>query len=315
MSKAKTRIEETTVINLVRENFNAKSSNFEFLKGGEVSQAFSFQVDSNTYVVKIRKPRRNKDPFEKEMIAFEHIQSQNKQIPVPNILKRGALFEGSTKLLYCISEHIPGDFIHQFPKEKHEKVDSSLIKVLYSIHSINISKTEGYGNWDITKKAPFDSWKDYILDLVQGETRTWKKITLENDYDIEPLEQACKKVEELLDYCSEKRYLVHADYGYDNALADENGNITGVFDWEDSVFGDFVYDIAWLDFWAFRSEKNYETIYKKLYKNSELLDFTNFDERIKCYKLAIGVTALSFFIDSDQKEKYLSTKKLVLDLL
>ncbi|MCG3219286.1 MAG: aminoglycoside phosphotransferase family protein, partial [Candidatus Heimdallarchaeota archaeon] len=245
MSDAKTRIEQSTVINLVRENFNPRSSNFIFLKGGEVSQAFSFQIDDETYVVKIRKPRRNTDPFEKEMIAIEHVKSQKAQIPVPNLIKRGELFEGDAKLFYCISEHISGNFIHTYPENKHDKVDSSLIKVLYNIHTTNISKTEGYGNWDRTKKARFGSWKDYIIELVQGETRTWKNLTSESDYGIEPLEQASKKVEELLHYCSEKRCLVHADYGYDNVLADDDGNITGVFDWEHSVFGDFVYDIAW----------------------------------------------------------------------
>ncbi|GAH32371.1 unnamed protein product, partial [marine sediment metagenome] len=74
---------------------------------------------------------------------------------------------------------------------------------------------------------------------------------------------------------------------------------------------DFVYDIAWLDFWKNREEGTYEKLYRNVDQNLCPLDFSYYDERIRCYKLFIGIMASSFFIDSNQKESFLSTKEIV----
>ena len=46
-----------------------------------------------------------------------------------------------------------------------------------------------------------------------------------------------------------KPYLLHGDYGFDNVLVDQ-GKISGVLDWANAKYGDFLYDVAWLDFWS-----------------------------------------------------------------
>ena len=112
-------------------------------------------------------------------------------------------------------------------------------------------------------------------------------------------------------YCSEERYLLHADCGFDNVLSDGK-KITGVIDWENSMYGDHLYDIAWLSFWW--PEIGYEPMYLEYSKNKGT-DIEHFSERILCYKLCLGLNALIFFAYSDQKDKYEYTKGVLGKLL
>lgn len=319
MSKVKTKITFDAVKNILEKNFTVNISNLEFLKGGEISQAFSFEDENQSYIVKIRKVRKihaKREPFQKEINAFKYITSRDSTIPIPKVLKKGFfLEENGDKYIYCISEKADGSFTHNFPEEKQPLVDMSLVKMLFKIHNINISTTSNYGHWKDFDKADFSSWKDFILEQIKKSDTFIKEAIKSSIFNMDFLEQATLRIKELLPFCTNKRYIVHADYGFDNTLADENGNITAIFDWEHSIFGDFVYDIAWLDFWEFKKEGLYAKLYRKVNQKTSNLDYTNFNERLLCYKLFIGIEAVSFFIDSEQKDNLLETLKTIQFLL
>ena len=278
VSKVKTRIGLNEVKQFLVENFSEKSNNLEPLKGGEVSQAFSFEDQKQSYIIKIRKIRKihaKRKPFEKELNAYKSITSRDKSIPIPKIIQKGVyLEEEGEKYIYCITEKAGGSFVHLFPQEKQRLVDVLLIKMLYKIHSIDISTTSNYGHWEHFDKGNYSSWKEFILGEIE-EPNPFIEEARKGGEEVDFLDQAMRRIRELLSFCTEKRYLVHADYGHDNTLADEAGNITAVFDWEHSLFGDFVYDIAWLDFWRFREEGAYAKIYQELYQNAKNVDFAN----------------------------------------
>ncbi len=319
MSSLKTQIELAEVEEFLRKNVSADIENVEMLKGGEISQAFSIEDNSKSYIIKIRRVRkrfRKKDPFGKEISVAEILKKQDIQVPIPNIIKYGIFKEvESEKFIFCIVEKASGKFVHLFPKEKFSLIDRSLIDVLYQIHSVDISSTKGYGNWNKLNEAPLGSMRDHILDVIERQKIYTNNKFSEGIFEIDLYLQGSTRIKELVKFCSTKRYLVHADYGYDNVLADEDGNITAVYDWEHSLFGDFVYDIAWLDFWRFRDENTYSQLYYEKYKDSNKIDFKNYKERLLCYKLYIGMTAAGFFSESNQKDKYLEAKQLILELL
>jgi hypothetical protein len=57
--------------------------------------------------------------------------------------------------------------------------------------------------------------------------------------------------EAMLGLCAEgstERVLLHGDLGFTNLLADERG-ITAVLDWANAMYGDPLYDLAWLSYW------------------------------------------------------------------
>ncbi|MFW9851545.1 MAG: fructosamine kinase family protein [Candidatus Thorarchaeota archaeon] len=319
MSKAKTSIEIGDVKLFLIRNFSSQIKNLEFLKGGEFSQAFSFDSVKGSFVIKLRNRRiigTKKNPFEKEILAYKNVKLRDDTIPIPNIVSNGTFSgEKRSKIIYCIVEKAHGNFVHLFPPEKHELVDLNLIDVLHRIHSIDISNTKGYGNWFSFQEARFNSMSEHIIDVIEKQRIYTNKRYSTGIFEKNLYIKGVKRIEELVQNCSKYRYLIHGDYGYDNVLADVNCNISSVFDWEHSLFGDFVYDIAWLDFWQFRKENHYANLYKKMFEDDKNLDFKNYEERLLCYKLYIGMTAAGFFSESNQKEKYNEAKERILELL
>ncbi len=319
MSKAKTSIEIGDVRQFLTENFSSEIKNLEFLKGGELSQVFSFDDEKGSYVIKIRKTKASttgKNPFQKELLAYEYVKSRDNTIPIPNIVEKGIFgFEKKRRILYCIVEKATGVNSHLFPQERSEKADDNLARMLHNIHSIEISKTRGYGNWSNLQEAKLDSMSEHILDVIEGLRIYTNKRFSTGIFEKDLYIKGSKRIQELVQFCSKHRYLVHGDYGYDNVLVDINGDISAVFDWEHSLFGDFAYDIAWLDFWQIREENHYAKLYKKMFEDDKKIDFENYDYRLLCYKIFIGMTAAGFFSNSNQVEKYLEAKKRILELL
>ena len=105
-------------------------------------------------------------------------------------------------------------------------------------------------------------------------------------------------------------YLIHADYGGNNLMSDGK-KITGVLDFGNSSYGDFLYDVAWLDFWW--NELDYKKEFYNYYAKKGV-DLTDFEERILCYQLHMGLGILGFFIMSEQKDKYDYAKKRIFGL-
>ena len=74
----------------------ADIKNIEILKGGEISQAFSFDDKTASFVIKVRKVRRRfrkKDPFGKEIIISKIVEKNNIQIPIPKVIQHGIFKE------------------------------------------------------------------------------------------------------------------------------------------------------------------------------------------------------------------------------
>lgn len=294
MSTVKTQINSEEVIAFLKKYFDPGVQVIEFLKGGELSQAFAFSASKGDFVIRINK---DKYTFEKDEYAFEHFAGIN--IPVPKILEIGQFNE---KLFYAISKRALGKTFDLLDKETTLKLLPKLIETLDKIHATKI-ETGKYGYWDSFGKANIDSWKEFILHRDDEFVSSRPE-----DNFIKRLHQLISDLEK---YLPEERYLVHGDFGFNNLVTDGE-IITGVLDWGESVYGDFIYDVAWLSFWP--SEVNFAEIFREHYKNkSQGVKF--FEERLRCYELQIGLGSLGFFAKSEQKDDYEWTKDKLLAMI
>ena len=106
-----------------------------------------------------------------------------------------------------------------------------------------------------------------------------------------PFDAGMARLFELADACPDERFVVHADLINRNVLV-ESGRINAVFDWGCSFYGDFLYDLAWIEFWApwhpsiaatdIRAEarRHYASIG---------LEVDDLDARMRCYLIHIGL--------------------------
>lgn len=306
MSTHKTFIEEEIIVSFLNETFPKGISNFEVIKGGQGSQAFGFSVLDDNYIIRINK--NSSEGFEKDRYAFTHFSSPT--LPIPEVYKIGILNNG---LHFCISKRAPGKILDMYTDEEKKTLAPELFAILDAIHAVDISNVKGYGEWDSNGQAREKSWNEHLLTpdyrvvRSDGGPGLFETSFLEKDFS----DKVSDKVAGLVQYCPRDRFLLHSDCGFDNILSDGK-KITGVIDWENSMYGDFLFDIAWLSFWW--SEIGYESMYKKYAKDKDRR-IEHFNERMLCYKLNIGLGAMIFFAYSDQKDMYDYTKGIVEKLL
>lgn len=306
MSTHKTTADQSLILSFLEDTFSKEVSNFEVISGGEGSQAYSFDVNDEEYIIRINKHQTL--GFRKDEFVFNHYASL--AIPIPKIHKIGKI---NSDLRFCISERVKGKVLGSFSLQELEILRPSIFEVLDAIHATDISETKGYGKWDADGKGEAENWKDYLLTVdkyAKGEAggpSLFETTFLEKDFwDI-----AYSRLSELTVFCPEERFLVHSDYGSNNVLSDGH-KITGVIDWESSRYGDFLYDVAWLSFWS--KTLDFQNLYIEHIEKKNI-KIENFHERILCYKLYIGLGSMSFFAYSGQKDKYDSIKQRTLNLL
>ncbi|MEN9647687.1 MAG: hypothetical protein RLY57_491 [Candidatus Parcubacteria bacterium] len=306
VSTHKTKIEQAVVEAFLNEHLNVQISNLEYIAGGEGAQAFSFSTEEGSFVIRVSKHGR--EAFYKDQYAFEHFASRG--IPIPRIIEIGHLDD---MYFFAISEKVEGETLDKVPKEKVPQLFHQMFTILDSLHAADISDTQGYGKWNKDSIAQYESWEAFILDVDkyakggEGKPSFFETTFLEKDL----WDETYNKVKELLKYCPGERYLIHGDYGFNNMLSDGK-RITGVIDWAESMYGDFLYDIAWLSFWS--HDIDYEELAREHYQSIGK-DVPNLKERILCYKLQISLGASSFYAYSNQEEKYKYIKERVKTLL
>lgn len=289
MSTAKTKIDDNTVLSFIRENFATRITDLSRIEGGEGSQAFSFLSEKGAFVVRVHTNDRG---FQKDKYAYEHFNSTEVPIPMTELIDR---FNDS--LVVSISRLVPGFTLDKFAEE--EWVLPQLFKTMDYVHAVDISKSVGFGEWSEHGDAPRRSWREYLEHFEEN----FQKLDVEKlglYLSREVIDTVLASFSTLVVYCPEIRCLVHGDMEFDNVLG-ENGHVTGVIDWDLSKYGDFLYDGAWLSFW--KRKYDIDTMLRRHYE-AVGKEIEHFDERMRCYKLLIGLASIWFFSHSEQEEKY-----------
>jgi hygromycin-B 4-O-kinase len=298
MSNYKTRIDEETVESFLKKKYKG-ANDVQRITGGESSQAFSFSTPQGRRVLRVNV--HGKHGFMKDQIAYQKFSSE--LLKIPEILGIGEIKPG---IFYAVSVHSNGKMLNKLTNTELAGIVPELIKTLDAIHAISPLGT-GYGEWDLVGNADRSSWRDVLLSyLKDNEDDT----TQASFYDAELHKRLRNEAIALIEFCPEGRKLVHGDYGFDNILSDGK-HITGVIDWEQSRYGDPLYDIAWLD--RKGEEYGYGDMIKQHYISLNRLP-EHYDERLACYKLLIRLDSLGFYAYSRQQEKYESVKRTLLKI-
>ncbi len=300
VSTHKTNVEQPIVQSFLDNYYKESVSNLTPLAGGEGSQAFGYNVNGQDLVIRVNK--HFDQGFKKDRYAYENFNSL--EIPIPKIIDIGQMEDGQ---YFVISERVDGELFKNLDDEEFDKNLPSLFSTLKFIHSIDVSDKIGYGKFNAEGVGETKTWKEYLLKVDEYAVHMFDNSMLEKDV----WDKIYKRFVELLHFCPEEKYFVHGDYNFGN-LFSKNEKIVGVIDWEGSMYGDFLYDIARLQFFAkdFDYEKAYLDLCNKTGKKIE-----NFKERMLCYKLRMGLSSLSFYAYSNQKEKYENSKNKLLNLI
>lgn len=287
--KAKMKLTEKQVLQFLKDHTDDKITDVQSLTGGMWSKAFAFSRSGENYVVRFGKYDEDylKD---KKASVFSR-----KNLPTVRVLEVGSAFDG----YFAISQQAFGEMLDELDAGSMQKTIPAVMRMLNALREIDVSAAQGYGLWGRDDNATYSSWKEYLLkveyDDPKHRTHGWKHKLANSPIGDKAFYGSFQRLKELISICPEEKHIVHSDLLNRNVLV-EGHEISAVIDWGCSVYGDFLYDLAWFSYWTswYPNMKriDWEAEAEK-YFSSIGVTIPNFKERLLCYKIHIGLNAQS----------------------
>ncbi len=283
-------ISKQDTANFLRDKLNFNILNLTPLSGGEWSQALFFIHNNKKYVLRWSK---SSEGFEKDSKAY-FFNCNN--MPIPKIIDTG----DHLGVYYAVSEFAEGRPVEELSSPEFEEISQPLIQLLSALRDADISNSVGYGGWDKYGKGAHDSWKKYLLNVKNDSENNlaggWWDNLNKSSIGTKNFDQLYFKFKSLVNKCPESRELIHSDLLNKNLLV-SNSKISAVIDWQCSLYGDSLYEIAWFAYNTLWHPQIRTTgfLEKALieYKSSSS-NLSNIEERMLCYQIHIGLGSIAY---------------------
>lgn len=226
----------------LKSHLGTEVSQLTAVGAGAWSSCFAFEYQAQELVIRFG---QYPDDFAKDQRAYSYSSAD---LPVPEVLDIGEALAA----YFAISTRVHGQALEQLSAGAWLETVPSLVSVMEALRMADISDTVGFGGWLADGKGAYASWSDYLLavsrDVPQQRTHGWRERLMTCAEGQQAFDWGYALLERVAAVTA-PRSLVHADLINRNVLVDK-GSITGVFDWGSALYGDHLYDLAWLEFWA-----------------------------------------------------------------
>lgn len=310
MPDLRATISQKQVLTLLSQYFSQPTTELQQLSGGQISRTFSFQSGDNACIVRFNQDNMLSSNLPKEQYISRLLASTS--VPMPKILHVGRLED----LHYAISQKAAGQMVQELPTEQIRALFPQIIEILDAIHHVDVSDTSGYGIFNRHGTGQATSWNTFLSSIADEEDERdyfgkWHRLFEDTFLERDLFEQIYQHMLRLLAYCPSERYLVHGNYSFSNILA-QDGRVTAVLDWLDALYGDFVYDLAGLDFWYSWLESPTQFLH---YYQERQISLPHFQERLLCYQCHIALIALRFYAKMGNEQFYQWARQNILSRL
>ncbi len=277
-----------TIQKFLRDKFPADAPTPRRLVEGEDSQVFAFVREGRGYVLRVNRSAKGfwKDDYaHRRFNALVSLSNLSEAIPIPQVFEIGQIDELHA---FCITELMPGVTLQDSDTATVRRLLGPTFETWQAIASVDISDTTGYGEFDTSGVAPFESWREYLLSIL--DPNRYDRDGVKRNADGGLVDRLMKKFQALVEKCPEERKLIHNDFGSNNMLADGE-RITAVLDWDCAAYGDPLMDVARHYFW---SAWLYCVKVFAEYCEQRLRGLPDYRERIRCYQLRVGLHEIHY---------------------
>lgn len=213
------------------------------------------------------------------------------RLPVPEMLEIGPAGDG----FYAISRRAHGLFLEGLDAGAVTDARASVLGLLDAMRAADLRDTSGFGWWGAQGVGSHASWRAYLLDVARdqpgGRTSGWRARMASSPTGVEPFDRAYERLRELADALPDERHLIHSDLLHGNVLVDD-GQVTAIFDWGNALYGDWLYDVAWIAFFSpwHPGLRALEVVREARARGGAGgLDLAGFEERLLACSLHIGL--------------------------
>jgi hygromycin-B 4-O-kinase len=275
---------------------------------GEWSKAFYVQTEDGRELV-ARFSATDEDFLKDQRV----MRFASPRLPIPRILEIGSAFDG----YYAISERAFGEFIEERDAPAMRALLPSLFATLEAMREVDLTDSRGFGLWRGDGSAPYATWSEFLhhvnTDPPSSRKHGWRERLHGFPDSEDAFQRAFEQLTQLVPFCPNGRHLVHSDLLYFNVLV-TNDHISSVLDWGSSIYGDFLWDVAWFTFW----QPWYTDWASVDIRGAAWRHFSsppNFDERMRCYELAIGLDGIAYQAFAGHADNLTWTTQRVLGLI
>lgn len=288
--------------------FGASATEPRPLAAGAWSQAFELAVDGSPVVLRLGSHGTD---FAKDEVAAGFARPE---LHVPRVVTRG-VFDGWH---YAMTTRAYGIGFDDLSAVEVRSALPSLLAAVDAIGRVDVTATTGYGIWTPDGTAPHGSWADALLAIGTETARVpgWRRALADTDIGLGPIDVGLAAIGALASYLPDDRRMIHGDLLSKNVLTAENA-VTAVLDWGNAMYGDSLYDVAWLIYWwRWNPQWRSVDIRAELSKRWQASGSTpsHLYERLHAYLIHIGLDAIAYCTFRERWDEVRSNVDMVVAL-
>ena len=293
-------------IDFIQKKYKIKILEIKNIKNGILNSNFYIETKNKKYILRIYEANRTIDEELQELILLDKISSF---IPVSRAIENidNEYISIFNNKKFALFEYVEGSSI--------EEIDTHIIREI----AMNLGKLHSF-----SKEISFEKYNRKSRIDFEFYYNEIKKLNFDFKFKNELLNLADEIIK--YDFSILPSGVIHGDIFPDNVLLDEYNNIKVIFDFNESYYAPFIFDIAIvINFWIkinnfdfftennfIRDFLNYYSKYRKITKEElKLLD-------VACKKIALSFIFLRIYkekIDSSYQKALSIEEKSYLDLI
>ncbi len=293
-------------IDFIQKKYKIKILEIKNIKNGILNSNFYIETKNKKYILRIYEANRTIDEELQELILLDKISSF---IPVSRAIENidNEYISIFNNKKFALFEYVEGSSI--------EEIDTHIIREI----AMNLGKLHSF-----SKEISFEKYNRKSRIDFEFYYNEIKKLNFDFKFKNELLNLADEIIK--YDFSILPSGVIHGDIFPDNVLLDEYNNIKVIFDFNESYYAPFIFDIAIvINFWIkinnfdfftennfIRDFLNYYSKYRKITKEElKLLD-------VACKKIALSFIFLRIYkekIDSSYRKALSIEEKSYLDLI
>ena len=265
-----------------------RASRLALLGAGEWSRAYAFMLDGQAAVARFGAYGGD---FAKDQVMARF---NSPDLPIPAVMELGRTAHG----YFVVSARAFGMLLDELDEAGMRAVLPSLLRALDAIRDIDVADSTGYGIWAPDTTGPHPSWQAALLPIADDHDRIpgWRRALDTSPAAAEAFAKAHARLQSMLAALPGARHIIHGDLLNHNVLVNGSG-ISGVIDWGNAAYGDWLYDAAWLLYWW-----PWYPAWRRIDIRAELDQHwkaggglpADLESRLRCHQLHIGLDAMTY---------------------
>ncbi len=297
-------VDETAATEVVKRWVTGELRKSERVTQGQIALTFDCNIDGRHFIVQFNEPNMATS-YRKEQHFADRFREAG--IPVREVVGIGEYLG----LIYTVAKRVTGTAISDLEPDRYREALPSVFSVLQALDSIDIGETTGFGWYDENGIGPYDTWSGHLMQIRDEEPGMyygrWHELFDTTFLERDRFDRYFRKMIDLVDGIDIPRKLVHGGFGYANLLIDKRA-VSVLLDWQDSLFGDHLADIAYMDYWpsGFDLLRLYEA-----YCRERGVYHDSYYRRIAVCKLYNGLDSMRYFARVGNKDAYDQTVAII----